>query len=1022
MANKNLQGIKKFKFFEIEKPEELENQKPLHYTLNDMIPITLRVYDKYYYVAGNLKGDKKTNNTKLFRIVKVHPTGKIIEEYVPFTDSIINFDIVKLEVKSYFVVIGTDLKNKDDKSKATAEIKGNNEMNKIIVKPSPNSIPSIKIFDIQTYPQEEKEKIEVEKIEEEKNKESGKLQQKSIFYLLYKKDNPSEFYKNDNLDSLTDAYIPILNISNFSASPLLDVVSFTFQEYIIEIKLDSTNKKDKNKVFFTISPDKNIITNIKYYIKGNDCFLYLITSHNMYYKIFGDNKFNLIQDSGVSPHNFNINSKGNILISTYNSNIIEVYEYQKDSKTYEKTITKVFERQIKFIQFFNDNYVFALYEDNKPTLCIYDPKNNIFAKFDESFKQKDILFIESANDRIYILYNEQKSKSIIILKECADKKKFDSFYERQFYDLAYIYAKNLKYDKEQLSEIAKAHAEFLYQKGDFEKSIEQYKLTINYIDPTYVIQKFLEDSKKNYLIIYLEELQINFEFKRKCKPERFNDFTTLLFNCYIKQKQIDKLKNFFEQKKIKDEVTIKSAIQLCKEINNIELLLSFSEKVKKEKMHDLYIQILIDIPKEYIDYIKYTKIIPKYINDIKDIKKKYKILINYGKKLLEKKEINDEIYNTITKLVDDIINIKNANSTDDRLINLKYDEIITIFSEEENIDKLNKLLEKIMTKDKDCPNQIILKRIELYLEKYKKTGKESRKEYVDKIIYLMEKYENKIDKNYLLMLFKLSGFFEGVAELSKMMKLEQDLLQLYMEKKDYKMINEACKESMQGNKIKDKKVNYWLQALQFYLEIANKSNVKILNEYIIEVLDNLSKQEEFSPINLLDILQKSVNDKNKIIEIKAIRKFFKDWIKQKRDSLKEDQFETDENYKKIEQYDKNMKDMQMSAKTLKNYNCVSCKGSLETPFVYFICGHGYHQSCLDEDNGRFECSFCKDNKRKIIDKIEDGERLAKEPEKYKEELDNEKHGNKFDVFANYLGKGIFVQVNSNVEEEQHVEK
>ena len=177
MTNKNLQGIKKFKFFEPEKPEELEGQKPLYYSLNDMIPITLRIHDKYYYVAGKLKGDKRTNNTKLFRIVKVHPIGKIIEEYIPFTDCIIDFDIVKSEGKPYFVVIGTDLKNKDDKSTAKVEIKGNSNVNKIIVSPSENSIPSIKFFDMTNLQTEVEEKNE---IEDEKNKDKEKQKEVGI--------------------------------------------------------------------------------------------------------------------------------------------------------------------------------------------------------------------------------------------------------------------------------------------------------------------------------------------------------------------------------------------------------------------------------------------------------------------------------------------------------------------------------------------------------------------------------------------------------------------------------------------------------------------------------------------------------------------------------------------------------------------------------------------------------------------------------------------------------------------------
>ena len=53
---------------------------------------------------------------------------KILEEYAAFTDSIIDFDIIKFDNKPYLVVIGTDLKSKEDKSEAKAEIKTNKEI------------------------------------------------------------------------------------------------------------------------------------------------------------------------------------------------------------------------------------------------------------------------------------------------------------------------------------------------------------------------------------------------------------------------------------------------------------------------------------------------------------------------------------------------------------------------------------------------------------------------------------------------------------------------------------------------------------------------------------------------------------------------------------------------------------------------------------------------------------------------------------------------------------------------------
>ena len=987
-----LKGVKKFAFFEIEKHEKVENQKALDYTLSDIEPIQLKVYDNYYYVAGKLKSNKA--NKDYFRIFKVCLDKQIIEEYIPFTDSIIDFDIINKEGGPFLVVLGTDLSNKDETSKSEVEIKGNSEevINKIIVKPSPNSIPSIKLYDLSNN-----QLIQLEEMNEE-----NVFKPKDIIYLIHKKDKPLDFYKGNDLSGLTEAYEPFTNISCFSVSPTLNAISFSIYNSLIEIKID---KKDKYKFSLVNSPNKQIITNIKYVI-SNDCFLYFTTKNAIYYKKLGETKLNIIGDeqihSGTNPQNFDINIKRDVIISTPDTNLIEFYTFNNGN--YERFYKKTFEKPIRFIQFYGRYYLFVLYEDNKPILCIYDPDTISFATFDESFKQKDILFITSKNDRIYILYSNSKTKELICLKEFDNKKKFDIFYEKDFYDFAYNYGKILGLDKAQLSEIAKAHAEFLYKKGDLGNSIEKYKLTINYLDPNYVIKKFLEDSKKNYLIKYLEELQINVQFKKSCNSKRLIDFTAMLLNCYIKQKQIEKLKDFVEKKKIDDEVIIKTTIEVCKDTNNIDLALSMA---KRYNMDDLYIQILLEIKKDYKGSLEYIK-------EIKDIKKKFNILTNYGEKLLENKEIGEQINLIISNLIFDVINMNKENK-DDKTNNLKYEKIISIYLSKEK-DKLEVLLEKIMEKEKKCPKEIIIGAIELYINKYKekeKKEKNSGNEYINKIKNILLKYSANIDKNNLLMTFKILGYEEGIDELYKIMNLDQALLRLYMERNDYKKINEFCRESTKKNIDKNIIMNNWQQALYYYFEISNEMNKNEISEYIIEILDYLSNQEGFSPMNLLDLLEKASKEKEKVIEIKEIRKYFKDWIKQKKESLKEDKIKAEENIKKIEEYNKSVKDIKTSAKNYNINRCSSCKGSLDFPFIYFICGHGYHQSCLDDNYDHFECPVCKSKNSQIFNKLEEGRIYIQEPSKYNEELNNENEGSKFDLFANILGKGVFNGINNS---------
>ena len=231
----SLKGIKKFKFFEIDKTEKDKNA--FENSLSDITPIAFRVCDNFYYVAGQLKEDKKTKDTKLFKIFQLHPSGKIIEAFAPFTDCIIDFDIVKSEDRLNFIIIGTDLRSEGDKSKAKVVIiedkKEKYQEKKIQITPSPNSIPSIKFYNPKITQNEIEEKNEIEEENKENTKEEDKFNLYNIIYLMHKKNNINDFYKEENLSSLTEAYIPVPNISFFSISPLMNAVALCFQDLLV---------------------------------------------------------------------------------------------------------------------------------------------------------------------------------------------------------------------------------------------------------------------------------------------------------------------------------------------------------------------------------------------------------------------------------------------------------------------------------------------------------------------------------------------------------------------------------------------------------------------------------------------------------------------------------------------------------------------------------------------------------------------------------------------------------------------
>lgn len=57
-----------------------------------------------------------------------------------------------------------------------------------------------------------------------------------------------------------------------------------------------------------------------------------------------------------------------------------------------------------------------------------------------------------------------------------------------------------------MAEISRLHGDLQYSKNDFAGSIKHYILTLGFVEPSYVIRKFLDVSQIDYLIEYLEKI------------------------------------------------------------------------------------------------------------------------------------------------------------------------------------------------------------------------------------------------------------------------------------------------------------------------------------------------------------------------------------------------------------------------------------------------------------------------------------------------------------------------------------
>jgi hypothetical protein len=135
------------------------------------------------------------------------------------------------------------------------------------------------------------------------------------------------------------------------------------------------------------------------------------------------------------------------------------------------------------------------------------------------------------------------------------------------------------------------------------------------------------------------------------------------------------------------------------------------------------------------------------------------------------------------------------------------------------------------------------------------TNKET---YQTKILDILIQENRKYDSNHLLALFKMYDFDEGVVTLCKKLGMRDDLLNFYISKNRDGDILELCK--LHGAE----EVDLWIHALKYFVKPEHKKEF-----YLPEILEELSKIPNLSPLPILSILAK-----NKSLPYKYIKDFF----------------------------------------------------------------------------------------------------------------------------------------------------
>ncbi|KAE9408738.1 hypothetical protein BT96DRAFT_970615 [Gymnopus androsaceus JB14] len=236
-------------------------------------------------------------------------------------------------------------------------------------------------------------------------------------------------------------------------------------------------------------------------------------------------------------------------------------------------------------------------------VVVFDPANK-FVAYSGTFTQGVREIISAPWGDLYVLSNNGELTHLL---EKPTSVKLDMIYKRSLYPLALSVAKTQNLDEAHVADIHRQYGDYLYSsKSDYDGAMAQYIKTMGWIQPSYVIRKFLDAQRIHNLVTYLQELHT--------QGLANSDHTTLLLNTYTKLKDVSRLDSFIkteskssrEESRAPDELPfdLDTAIRVCRQAGYFE---HAGYLAKKYERHEDYLRIQIEDAGKYSEALSYLR-------------------------------------------------------------------------------------------------------------------------------------------------------------------------------------------------------------------------------------------------------------------------------------------------------------------------------------------------------------------------------------------------------------------------------
>ncbi|XP_015898778.3 vacuolar protein-sorting-associated protein 11 homolog [Ziziphus jujuba] len=750
------------------------------------------------------------------------------------------------------------------------------------------------------------------------------------------------------------------------------------------------------------------ITGLEFRVDGQSLLLFAVTpsSVSLFNLQSQPPKRQTLDQIGCNVNSVAMSDRSELIIGRHEA----VYFYEVDGRG----PCWAFEGEKKFLGWFR-GYLLCVIADqrsSKNTFNIYDLKNRLIA---HSLVVKEVSHMLCEWGNIILIMAD---KSVLCVGEKDMESKLDMLFKKNLYTVAINLVQSQQADAAATAEVLRKYADHLYSKQDYDEAMAQYIHTIGHLEPSYVIQKFLDAQRIYNLTNYLENLHE--------KGLASKDHTTLLLNCYTKLKDVEKLNIFIKSEDGVGEhkFDVETAIRVCRAANYHEHAMYVAKKAGR---HEWYLKILLE------DLGRYDEAL-LYISSLEPSQAGVTVK-EYGKILIEHKPV--ETIEILMKLC-----TEDGESDKRKAFSGSYLSVLPSPVDFLNIfihypQSLMDFLEKYTNRVKDSLAQVEIHNtlLELYLSNdlnfpsfsQATNGVEgnsrirsgtpvmSKAESNGKVIASKDSIKEKdrlerhkkglnllksawpselehplYDVDLAIILCEMNAVKQGLLYLYEKMKLYKEVIACYMQAHDHEGLIACCKRL--GDSGKGGDASLWADLLKYFGELGEDCSKEVK-----EVLTYIERDDILPPIIVLQTLSR-----NPCLTLSVIKDYIARKLEQESKLIEEDRRAIDKYQEDTLAMRKEIEDLRTNARIFQLSKCTACTFTLDLPAVHFMCMHSFHQRCLG-DNEK-ECPECAPEYRSVLEMKRNLEQNSKDQDRFFQQVKSSKDG--FSVIAEYFGKGV----------------